>query len=43
MSTPLIKVLVPAAVAEPRGACWAAAVAVWIARVLFAPPMKVPA
>jgi len=42
MSNPVIKVLVPAAVAEPRGAPWAAAAAVWVARVLFAPHLKVP-
>ena len=35
MSNPVIKVLVPQAVAAPRGARWAAAAAVWVARALF--------
>ena len=35
MSNPVIRVLVPRAVAAPRGAQWAAAAALWIARTLF--------
>jgi uncharacterized membrane protein YtjA (UPF0391 family) len=42
MSNPVIKVFVPAAVAEPRGASWVAAAAVWLARVLFVPHAKLP-
>jgi hypothetical protein len=42
MSNPVIKVITPAPVAEPRGATWAAAAVVWLARVVFVPNMKLP-